>query len=256
VFYLLRRNSPDSENELWAADVGTGRSELLVSGFDITGYDIADDGTEAVLAVKPAQEKSQIWLAPLDRRASPVQIASNGEDAPYFAPDGQILMRVSDGKANYLFRMNRDGSGRVKIRPDPILNVMSISSDRLWAAALVPVDDAYAKFAEVAIPTTGGVARRLCSGFCIARCAPDGKYFYVSDQGTASRPGKTVAIAVPSVKTLPELPPSGIRSLSEALTLSGGIVIEHTRFAPGLTPSTYAYQKAAMHRNLCRIPVP
>jgi Tol biopolymer transport system component len=255
VFYLLRRNSPDSENELWAADVGTARSELLVSGFNISAYDIADNGAEAVLAVKPAEGKSQIWLASLERRTPPVRIASNGEDDPYFGPDGRILMRVSDGKANYLTRMNRDGSGRVKVRPDPILNVMSVSPDRLWAAALVPVDDAQARFAEVAIPTLGGAAIRICSGFCIARWAPDGKYFYVSEQGSASHPGKTVAIAVPPGRPLPELPSSGIRSLSEALALSGGVAIEHTRFAPGLTPSTYAYVKAAMHRNLFRIPI-
>ncbi|MFN0166387.1 MAG: TolB family protein [Bryobacteraceae bacterium] len=256
VFYLLRRNSSDSEKQPWAADIGSGQSELLVSGFEISAYDIADNGTEAVLAVKPAQGKSQIWLASLGHRDSPVRIASNGEDAPYFGPDGQILMRVSDGKANYLFRMNRDGSGRMKVRPDPILNVMSVSADRLWAAALVSVDDAQARFAEVAIPTTGGDARRICSGFCLARWAPNGKYFYVSEQGSTSHPGKTAAIPVPSGKTLPELPPTGITSPSDALALSGGVVIGHSSLAPGLTPSSYAYVKAAMHLNLFRIPIP
>jgi DNA-binding winged helix-turn-helix (wHTH) protein/Tol biopolymer transport system component len=250
VFYLLRRNPPDSDNELWTADLGTGQSERLVSGFDITSYDVADNQAEAVLGVKPAQGKSQIWLVSLERRASPVRIASNGEDAPYFGSDGQILMRVSDGQANYLFRMNRDGSGRVKLRPDPVFNVMSISSDRLWFAALAPVKDAQSRFAEVAIPIQGGSTKRICSGFCIARWAPDGRYLYVSEHGSASHPTKTVAIPVPPGKTLPELPSSGIRALS------GGAVIEHSTIAPGPTPSTYAYVKTTMHRNLFRIPIP
>jgi Tol biopolymer transport system component len=253
-FYLMSRGAPDSENELWGVDLSTERSERLVSGFQITGYDIADSGSEAVVAVRPVQGKSQIWLASLDRRSSPVQIASGGEDAPYFGPSGQILFRMSDGKANYLFRMNRDGSGRAKVVPHPILNVMSVSPDRLWIATLVPVDDAQAKFAEIAVPTQGGAVKRICSGYCIARWAPDGRYFYVTLE--PGRPGQTVAIPVPAGKTLPELPTSGIRSLAEGLALSGGPVIGHSDLAPGPNPSIYAYVKTTMHRNLFRVPIP
>ena len=161
---------------------------------------------------------------------------------------------MSDGKANYLFRMNRDGSGRAKVVPHPILNVMSVSPDRLWIAALVPVNDAQATFAEIAIPTQGGAVKRICSGYCIARWAPDGRYFYVTVE--PGRPGLTVAIPVPAEKTLPELPTLGIGSLRQGLALSGGPAIEHSDLAPGLNPSIYAYVKTAMHRNLFRIPIP
>ena len=153
--------------------------------------------------------------------------------------------------------MNRDGSGRAKVVPHPILNVMSVSPDGLWIATLVPVNDEQAKFAEIAIPTHGGVSKRVCSGYCVARWAPDGSYFYVTvELGSPASPGTTVAIPIPKGKTLPELPESGIRSLTDGLALSGALVINHSEISPGLNPSTYVYVKTTMHRNLFRIPIP
>ena len=257
VFHLLRRSAPESTNDLWAVDLRTGRSDRLVWDFQITSYDISDSGSEALLAVKPTHGKSQIWLAALDRRFPPVLIASDGEDSPYFGPNGQILFTLSDGRANYLFRMNQDGSDRSKVVLHPILNVMSVSPDRLWVAALVAVNDEQARFAEIAIPVQGGTAKRICSGFCVARWAPDGKFFYVTvDPGTPSHPGNTVAIPIPAGSMLPELPSTGIRSLDEGLVLSGKPVIAQSELAPGMNPSLYAYVKTAMHRNLFRVPIP
>ncbi len=257
VYFLLRRGTPDSESELWGTDPHSGRSERLVNGFPITSFDVSDDGSEVVFAAKPARGKSQIWLASLDRRSRPVRITSGGEETPNFGPEGQILFRASDGKDNYLLRMNRDGSGRARVVPFPIGNVMSVSPDRLWAAALVPVDDALAPSAELAIPVKGGEARRICSGFCVARWAPNGEFLYLTlEVGAGFHPRKTVAMPLPPGKALPELPAEGIRSVSEALAIPGGRVIEQSELAPGLDPSVYAYVKVATHRNLFRIPLP
>jgi hypothetical protein len=129
---------------------------------------------------------------------------------------------------------------------------MSVSPDGLWLAALVAVNDTQAKFAEFAIPTQGGTARHICSGFCVARWAPDGKYLYVTLQ--PGRPGAD-ALPVGEGQTLPDLPTSGIGSLAERLALSGGVVIEQSDLAPGSSPATYGYVKTAMHRNLFRVPV-
>lgn len=257
LFYLLRRSAPDPETELWAVDLKSERQERLLSGMQITGYDVADSGSEIVFAVRPAQGKSQIWLASVDRRSPPVQLASEGEDAPYFALDGQILFRASDGSANYLLRMNRDGSARSRVVQHPILNVMSISPDRRWIAALVAVNDAQAKFAEVAIPVQGGAMQRICSGYCIAQWAPDGRFFYVTmESGSTAHPGDTVVIPVPPGRALPELPSTGIRSVADGLVLSRGAIIEQSHLAPGPKPSIYAYVKTTMHRNLFRVPIP
>jgi hypothetical protein len=153
--------------------------------------------------------------------------------------------------------MNHDGSGRAKVVPYPISNVMSVSPDRLWAATLAPVNDALANVAEIAIPTRGGAAKRICSGFCVARWAPDGRFLYIAERASGFHSEKkTIAIPIPARMALPELPVSGIRSLEDGLALSGALVIGSSDFAPGLDPSSYAYVKLATHRNLFRIPIP
>jgi hypothetical protein len=203
--------------------------------------------------VTPAEGKSEIWLAGLDGRSPPVRIASDGEDSPFFGVDGQILFRQSDGQANYLLRMNRDGSGRTKVVPRSILSIMSVSPDGLWVAALVSVDGGAARFAEMAIPTAGGEPKRICSGFCAAQWAPDMRHLYVILN--VRQAGQTIVIPVPEGQALPDLPAGGIRSVHDGIKLSDDLIVAQHELAPGPSPSVYAYVKTAMHRNLFRVPV-
>jgi hypothetical protein len=166
--------------ELWRAYLDSGRSEAVVSGFSIHEYDISSDENEVVFSTQPAGQASQLWLAPLDRSAPPRRIAATGEDVPHFGPNGQVRFRLTDGKAHYLAQMGRDGAGRTKVVPFPIIKTVAISPDRrfviLFARALeskIPnaVD-------TMAIPIAGGPARRICHD-CEATWSPNGKYFYV-----------------------------------------------------------------------------
>jgi hypothetical protein len=63
-----------------------------VSGFNIATYEIDAGGSEAVIGVRSAEGKPQIWLVSLDRRTAPVLIASEGEDAPYFGVKGENIV--------------------------------------------------------------------------------------------------------------------------------------------------------------------
>jgi DNA-binding winged helix-turn-helix (wHTH) protein/Tol biopolymer transport system component len=258
LYYLLRRELPEPTDELLVADLDTRQSERLLAGFSITSYDVSDDGSEAVFAAKPAGGQSQIWLASLDRRSSPRQLASGGESAPHFGPGGEIVFQQSVNRANYLFRMNRDGTGRAMVAPFPISNVMSISPDRHWAATLTPVNDAQAPAAEIAIPLQGGAPKRICSGYCIARWSPDGRFLYLTfaaAKSTAQNSYGTAAIPLRSSSDLSELPASGIHSIDEAVARFGGFAIRQSNFTPGLDPNIFAYIKTTMHRNLFRIPL-
>jgi hypothetical protein len=70
--------------------------------------------------------------------------------------------------------------------------------------------------------------------------------------------GKVYIIALPAGKSLPTLPPSGIRSAEDFKDLNVVSVIDMTGlsvFAPGPNPSTYAYSRMTVHRNLFRIPL-
>ena len=194
-------------------------------------------------------------MAAVDGRSAPRRIAQGRDDSPFFGANGQVLLRVSEGRSNYLYRMNRDGSARTKVVSYPISNFMGVSPDGRWAAVTVPVDGTANTVAEIAIPMEGGKPQRLCTGRCTPQWAPDGRYLYISLEIARVYSRKIAAIPLPLRKNVPDLPASGIESFAQLAALARGRVIEHGGFAPGLNPDMFAYVRMSMHRNLFRVPV-
>ena len=258
LYYLLRHDSPESPSELWRADLDSGRSEAVVPGISMLEYDISNDEKEVVFSTKAAGKASQLWLAPLDRSSPPRMISASGEDSPHFGPNGQVLFRYTDGKANYLAKMALDGSGRTKLFPSPILDLFGTSPDRRFMLAGVPLVGSTipGQGHIVAIPIEGGPARRICDTGCAVRWSPDGKYFYVliAQPSRTNPAGRTAVIPVPPGESFPPLPASGIHFGAEGLAIPGIKLVEQGAIGPGLG-STYAYVKPAMHANLFRIPL-
>jgi Tol biopolymer transport system component len=260
LFYLMRRQSTESPSELWRTDLESGKSERLLPEFPIIGYDISDDGQEAVFSTQASGESSQIWLARLDRSSAPKLLGAGGGSSPhfgpYFGPDGQLLFVMRDGNANYLARMRKDGSQRSKVLPDPVSGIYGgVSPDRRWIAVSLPsTGDRIGNI--VAAPTAGGVPRRICEGFRPVAWAPDGRFFYVGvARSTRTSTGKTLAIPLRPGESIPAIVASGIRGLEDAATFPGSRVIEGWGIIPGPDPSTFAYVKSTMDRNLFRIPL-
>jgi len=250
LFYLMRRDSSASSSGLWRRDLESGKTEAILPGMSMLAYDVSNDGKEVVFSTQPPGKASQLWLAPLDGSSAPRQLSSTGEGAPHFDPDGQVLFQFSDGKANYVGRINKDGSGRSKLLADPVLALLGISPDRRWL-----ITDSSA--AILAISIRGGSPRRICMGWCSAAWAPDGKFLYIGLPPNSGLPGaKTLAIPVAAGEMLPRLPSSGIRGLEDAKAIPGTRLLDGWFIAPGPDPSTFAYVKTTMHRNLYRIPVP
>ena len=274
LYYVLRRQggssmsrmrsitsslgeSSSSASELWRLDMESGKSEELVTGFSIVEYHVASDESEVVFSTQSAGERSQIWLATLDRRSPPKRLAAAGEESPLFGSNGNILFQLSEGTADYLARMTRDGSGRSKVVPDPILTLQTISPDGEWVVALARNPAAVRGSTSYAIPVGGGVRRPICPSMCEVRWAPDGRFLYVTvvppSRGDA---GKALAIPLSPGAMWPELPPGGIRWPEHASTFPGARVIEQGYLAPALDPGTFAYVKRAVHRNLFQVPLP
>ena len=257
LYYLSRSDPSSSSSELWRFDMKSGKSEALVTGFSIVEYHIARDDSEVVFWAQSAGEKSQLWLAPLDRHAPPTRLASAGEESPLFERDGGILFQLTEGTANYLARMRRDGSGRSKVVPYPILELHTISPDGKWVVVLSQSPTSVTGAASVAIPATGGPPRQICPSLCQVRWAPDGRFLYVTIADPSRvNPGKTLAIPLAPGTTLPELPPGGIRWPEHASSFPGARVIEQGFLAPSLDPATFAFVKRTVHRNLFRVPLP
>jgi DNA-binding winged helix-turn-helix (wHTH) protein/Tol biopolymer transport system component len=248
VFYL-RRESSGAPFELWRADLESGASVKVLTGFSILEYDLSKAGDEVVFSTQPAGQGLQIWLAPLDLSRSPRLVSSADGDSPHFGSDGSILFRMHEGAGHYLARMNRDGSGRTKVVEYPIGNVQHLSPDRLWLTTISPLPDGGA--GTLAVPTTGGAAQLICRGGCApVDWSKDGKFLYVTQPQ-----GKTAAVPLRAGETLPKLPPSGLDGLDVLAAFPGARLVEAGRISPGPDPALYAYVRAAVHRNLFRIPL-
>jgi DNA-binding winged helix-turn-helix (wHTH) protein/Tol biopolymer transport system component len=253
LYYLLQRQSPGSGNELWRANLDSDTSERLFVDFNIFEFDISGDGTgagEVVFSSQPPGKPSQLWLAPLDRSAPPKRIAASGEGSPHFGPDGTVRFRYSNGKANYIGQIKKDGSNRKQITPYPISTFLSSSPDGRWLIALAPASDRAAAD-TMAIPTEDvGRPHRVCRGFCPTVWAPNRKTLYIALEGGT---GKTVAIPL-SAGEFPEVPAGLVESPEKAMEVPGARLIDKWNIAPSPDPSTFAWVKTkAGNRNLFRI---
>jgi hypothetical protein len=173
-------------------------------------------------------------------------------------PNGNVLFRLTDGKAHYLARMGREGSNRNKVVPFPIIDTVSVSPDRRFAILFVPALESKIPDAvdTIAVPLEGGPVRHVCAT-CSAAWSPDGKYFYLAFvlRSRTDPSGGTLAIPVPSGETLPPLPTGGILSEAQGLAIPGARVIDQGDIIARPYPSTYAYVKTIMHANLFRLPL-
>jgi hypothetical protein len=87
----------------------------------------------------------------------------------------------------------------------------------------------------------------------------ENRFFYIRLREVgAMAGGKAYAVAVPAGKSLPALPASGIKSAEDLKGLNVVAVIDLTGmslFAPGANPSTYAFVRMTVQRNIFRIPL-
>src|SRR5258705_8234900 len=218
VFYLVARDlvtvaggwGPSSA-ELRTVDLGSGKTDSVLPGVSVTGYDLSRDEKDVVFTTPGSGGESQIWLAPLDRRTPPRQIARGGDEVS-FSAGGDVIFRSLQGAGNLLARIKKDGTARERITTAPILDKYGTSPDGEWVIAVsLNADEAE----TLAVPVHGGAPRKLCAPVCIAVWSSDGKFFYVA---SATSPGRTLAMPVPAGKSLPDFPASGMNS-------SAGLVV-------------------------------
>lgn len=259
LYYLLRRDSPDSPAELWRADLASGKSEVVVPGVSMSEYDISPGEKDVVFSRERAGQASELWIAALDRSSPPHRISAAGDTNPYFGPRGEVLFRWAEGSSFYLGAMQRDGTRRRKAFPDRIVEINGISADRRFieVGGIIPGQAGAATRPELAVPLGGGPPRALCDCAGGIAWAPDGRYLYVQIAAATSggSPGKTAGIPVPPGQTLPPLPENAVRNPAEWAKVPGVRIVNHDGIAPGPDPSTYAYVKSTGHANLYRIPL-
>ena len=262
VFYLVARDwwlaaagwIPASA-DLRSLDLASGTSDTVLSGRSVTNYVISRDEKDVAFTTTDAGGASQIWVAPLDRRAPPRLIVSGGDQVS-FGADGDLIFRSLSEK-NTLFRIKTDGTHRERIPTVSVLEKGEVSPDGEWVIISAPGSGKDDVLTKLAVPVHGGVPRHICVT-CSASWSPDGKFFYVGSDTSAFpiSAGKTLAIPVPAGKSLPDLPAAGISiaDLTGGLP-PGAVTIEDGLIFPGPDPSTYLFTRTDSQRNLFRIPL-
>ena len=245
-----------SSAELRALNIASGNTETVLPGISIADYDISPDEKEVAYSTTALNDSPKVWLASLDRRTPPRQIAVG--DQVSFGTDGELVFRSLEGASTFPVRIKKDGSGREPVTTVPILEKMGVSPDGKWVAVFSAGSTANSLVGGIlAVPLHGGAPKKLCSGDCRAVWSLDGRFLYLDRTAMASVPfaGKTVAIPIPAGQSLPDLPAGGIDANTGEIRLPGVRVIERGPILPGSDPSTYVFVKTDLQRNLFRIPL-
>jgi Tol biopolymer transport system component len=78
LYYLLRKSSSSDVSELWRRDLASGKSDPVLTGQRIVGYDVSRDEARVAFTVLMGDE-SQIFLATADRSSPPRLVVRGGD---------------------------------------------------------------------------------------------------------------------------------------------------------------------------------
>src|SRR5712664_1822977 len=251
--YFLMTNGQTSGYELWVTKLNSGKVERLLPGYSMAAYSVSRDEKAVAFAVSDQSGHSSLWVAPTNRRSSPVRLSSTvSEDSPHFLPDGDLAFRAIEGSSNFIYRMKEDGTGRRKITMERILDAVAVSPDGRWIVASLPNPDQEHTIAIKAFEMDGNKAVPLCLGYCLLNWDITERFMYVHFPELSEN---THALPVLHDTGLPRLPPAGI-SRKEDVTNPKTAVAIPGFVASAVSPSLYAYTRQNARRNLYRIRLP
>jgi hypothetical protein len=250
LYYLLRKSTSSDVSELWRRDLLSGKSDPVLTGQRIVDYDVSRDEARVAFTVQMGGE-SQIFVAAADRSSAPRLVVRGGDQVSFGA--GQLFFRQLGGKADYLARVQEDGSGLARILEAKTTEVDGVSPDGEWATAA----DLESMPGEYLVGVRSHAQRKICAGVCFLTWSADGKYLYVSPISRFSASESTLPtyiIPIPHGVELLDLPASGI-DLESKEQPAGIQSIPRGNMSPGPDPQTYAFTTAAFQGNLFRIPL-
>jgi serine/threonine protein kinase len=261
--YFLKSNGQTSGDELWIKDINSGKEERILQDYPIRGYSLAQDekqrysvsrdGKEVAFALKDQSGHTNLWIAPISRRSSPVRISSTAdEDSPLFLPDGDLIFRAIEGGSNFLYRMKADGTSRRKITSERILDVEAVSPDGRWVVAAAPNSDEEHMTLSKAFAVDGGPSVPLCFDYCELRWDTAGRYAYLSFLAYGEG---SYAMPVTQDVGLPKLPPAGLARGQDFINPKTTVALPWI-VQSAVSPSVYAYIRENTRRNLYRIQLP
>jgi len=265
--YFLMANGQTTGFELWEKELASGKTERLLPGYSMDGYSVSQDGKQIAFAMTGEGDRSGLWVAPANRRSSPVRIASSAnrpsasvrigtsamEDSPFFLPGGDLVFRaVDEGGTNFLYRVKSDGTDRRKISPESVFDLVAISPDGQWAVAAAQAADPEHTVSTKAYPLAGGDPVPLCGDYCVPVWDVRGEFFLVNYVFNDKE--NTYVLPLRHGTELPKLPAAGIARMEDITNAKPTAVIPHI-VSSAASPSVYAFVQQTTRRNLYRIPL-
>ena len=254
LFFLVLTNAVGAEGfisgELYAADLGRGQVGPVLPGVRMSSFGISPDGQQVVFAAYDPQHRPHLWLAPMDRSASPRQLFAEEGDQPLFAPGGVIYYRARQANLNQLFRYQPDGT-RGKVNFPSVHDLNSIAPDGKWVSAWAPSPADPRHSGTVVINTQDGHAVEVCPS-CYVSWTGDGRSLVILSD-FLSRAERTYVLPLAAGEDLPRLPKGGFQDAAD-LGARGARVIDAPAF-PAPRGQNYAFLQRSYHRNLYRIPL-
>jgi eukaryotic-like serine/threonine-protein kinase len=260
--YFLMTNGQTTDYELWVKNLKDGKVEKFLPGYAIESgsllqygtlrsYAVSHDGKRVAFATKDQNGRSGLWIAPSNRRSSPVRLSSSTiEDSPIFLPDGDLIFRAAEGASNFIYRMKSDGSGRQKVTPDRVMDLITVSPDGRWVVAATSNPGEEHQMAIKAFPVIGGEAVTMCLEYCVFDWDTAGKFVYSYIPPLLS----TYALPVLPETGLPKILPGDVARIeSEAKAKTKTIAAIPEVVHSAVSPTLYAYTRQTTRRNLYRI---
>ncbi len=252
--YYLMDNGQTQGYELWVRDVASGVTDRALPGYTMHDYDVCADGKELAFSRADENGHSKLWVSPLNRRASPRQISSTTiDDSVHCLPDGDLLFRAIEGESNFLEIVHADGSGRRKVSPSHIFDLINVSPNGKWALVQAGGGGDENPAAITALPTEGGDPVKVCLNFCIPDWDVRGESMYMQFFVTSDQ--NTYVMRLRQAGGLAELPTNAPLDGEILRRMKPVVVIPH-QVDSAVSTSLYAYTVNTTRRNLYRIPLP
>ena len=250
--YFLETNGQTNQDELWVKEMGADHADPVLPGYPMSDYSVSADG-KLIAFVQRDKHSASVWVAPTDRRSSPVKISADRiEDCPRFLPNNDLVVRADENNALYLFVEKSDGTSRRKIGDKPVVDFYHLSRDGKYALAYTPAPDPTSPAYASLLPIDGGEPRVVCRAFCDLIWDPAGKFVVVRMDI-----GGRVAYAIPidPATGLPRMSnPAGFANNQDLAAEKGAILIKHP-VQNLLDLNTYLYTEDITRRNIYRIPL-
>ncbi len=253
LYFLMRSGGEKHGDELFVKDLGTGKVDSVLPGYDVDSYSISSDEKQVVFAQSDRRGHTSLWIARTDHRSSPVHLVSSPiEDSPFLLPDGDIVYRAVEGGLSFLYRMKPDGSARHKITTERVLDPVTLSPDGKWFVAVAPSSDQENPSATKAFAVDGSQSVQVCLSYCGFIWDTSGKFVYLHipelHQGS-------YALPVLSETGMPKMPKRGFDT-KEDVAAAKPVASFPWEAVSSTGTSRHAYVKQNTRRNLYRIQLP